>query len=90
MVKGEHGVINQPCPPAPQPSHQYGGHVCLKNCHLVIDAVIAVTKGALQGLPAPEMHTVKHGSQTCLKERRTQDSRRSMNIGALGSISPAE
>lgn len=81
MVKGEHGVINSTLsPPAPWPPHQNGAHVCLKNCHLVIDVVIAVTNGTLQGLPAPEMHTLKHGSHTCLKGCRAQDSRRDISM----------
>lgn len=84
MVKGKKIRVISPTLSPTWPSHQDGAHVCLKNCHLVIDAVIAVTKGTLQGLPAPERHTLKHGDHTCLKGRRAQDSRRDINKQGAG------
>lgn len=54
----------------PQPPHQDGAEGHLEHGHLVTPNGIAFPRGVFQSLPAPEVHTLIHGSHTGLEGHR--------------------
>ena len=75
----------------PQLPHQDGAQGHLETGHLLGGSGITVVRRALQGPPAPEVHTLKHGSHAGLEDtgqdgrrggRQSQGATRGVGLGA--------